>query len=34
VAELLTRARAERGLPPVAYWEPVVELPSPAGEDR
>jgi GrpB-like predicted nucleotidyltransferase (UPF0157 family) len=22
VAELLTRARAERGLPPAAYWEP------------
>ena len=33
VAELLTRARAERGLPPVAYWDPEVELP-PGGEDR
>jgi GrpB-like predicted nucleotidyltransferase (UPF0157 family) len=22
VAELLTRARAERGLPPATYWDP------------
>ena len=22
VAELLTRARADRGLPPVEYWQP------------
>lgn len=27
VAELLTRARAERGLPPATYWEPEVRLP-------
>jgi GrpB-like predicted nucleotidyltransferase (UPF0157 family) len=27
VAELLTRARAERGLPPDRYWEPDVEIP-------
>lgn len=27
VAELLTRARAERGLPPASYWEPDVDLP-------
>jgi GrpB-like predicted nucleotidyltransferase (UPF0157 family) len=27
VAELLTRARSERGLPPVAYWDPVVDPP-------
>jgi GrpB-like predicted nucleotidyltransferase (UPF0157 family) len=26
VAELLTRARAERGLPPVTYWDPEVPL--------
>jgi GrpB-like predicted nucleotidyltransferase (UPF0157 family)/mannose-6-phosphate isomerase-like protein (cupin superfamily) len=26
VAELLMRARAERGLPPAAYWEPDVDL--------
>lgn len=25
VGELLARARAERGLPPVTYWEPVVD---------
>jgi GrpB-like predicted nucleotidyltransferase (UPF0157 family) len=25
VAELLTRARAERGLPPASYWEPDME---------
>jgi GrpB-like predicted nucleotidyltransferase (UPF0157 family) len=29
VAELLTRARAERGLPPVTYWDPEVPLPDP-----
>jgi GrpB-like predicted nucleotidyltransferase (UPF0157 family)/quercetin dioxygenase-like cupin family protein len=28
VAELLTRARAERGLPPVTYWQPDVDLPE------
>jgi GrpB-like predicted nucleotidyltransferase (UPF0157 family) len=27
VAELLTRARAERGLPPVTYWDPDVPIP-------
>ena len=27
VAELLTRARAERGFPPASYWEPDVDLP-------
>jgi GrpB-like predicted nucleotidyltransferase (UPF0157 family)/quercetin dioxygenase-like cupin family protein len=27
VAQLLTRARAERGLPPVTYWEPEVDVP-------
>lgn len=27
VAELLTRARAERGFPPASYWQPDVELP-------
>jgi len=27
VAELLTRARAERGLPPATYWTPDVTLP-------
>ena len=26
VAELLTRARADRGLPPVTYWEPDIDL--------
>jgi len=27
VAHLLTRARAQRGLPPETYWEPEIELP-------
>ena len=27
VGELLARARAERGLPPVTYWEPDIPLP-------
>jgi hypothetical protein len=27
VAELLSRARAERGLPPATYWEPDVVPP-------
>lgn len=27
VAELLTRARAERGLPPATYWVPEVDIP-------
>lgn len=31
VAELLTRARAELGLPPASYWQPDVELPYPAS---
>ena len=26
VAELLTRARAERGLQPARYWEPTLDL--------
>ena len=34
VAELLTRARAERGLPPVADGDPEAEPSSPDGEDR
>jgi GrpB-like predicted nucleotidyltransferase (UPF0157 family) len=29
VAELLTRARAERGLPPAPNWQP--DLPQPGG---
>ncbi|HEU4404580.1 MAG TPA: GrpB family protein [Polyangiaceae bacterium] len=28
VAELLTRARAERGLPPETYWQPAVTWPE------
>jgi GrpB-like predicted nucleotidyltransferase (UPF0157 family) len=27
VADLLTRARAERGFPPASYWQPDVDLP-------
>ena len=27
VAELLTRARAEKGLPPETYWEPDIDIP-------
>jgi GrpB-like predicted nucleotidyltransferase (UPF0157 family) len=30
VAELLTEARQERGLPPVDYWEPEVQPPPPS----
>ena len=27
VAELLTQARAARGLPPETYWQPDIEIP-------
>jgi hypothetical protein len=31
VAELLTRARAERGFPPAEYWQPEVPIPERSG---
>jgi hypothetical protein len=27
VADLLTQARAARGLPPETYWQPDIEIP-------